>query len=70
MPEKLFGVLDMHDAVAESLPLLRAALAAAAAGASRLERASVQVQGQGQAWASGQLPVVGQLIQVGGWVGE
>ena len=56
VPEKLFGVLDMHDAAEGCLPPLRAALAA---GASRLDRASAAAGAEPP-------PVVGQLGQVGG----
>ncbi|EFN57392.1 hypothetical protein CHLNCDRAFT_50911 [Chlorella variabilis] len=54
VPEKLFGVLDMHDAAEGCLPPLRAALAA---GASRLDRASAAAGAEPP-------PVVGQLGQL------
>lgn len=38
VPDKIFGLLDMHDTLARALPPLRAALAAQQQ--SRLERAS------------------------------
>lgn len=54
VPEKLFGMLEMHDAVQAALGPLRAALAA---GGSRLERVSMGAEQQG---------LVARLSQVGG----
>lgn len=57
VPEKIFGLIDMHAAVEAALPPLRAALAAGADG--RLERTSL----------SGEQPAALAQLQQVGWAG-